>query len=207
MKVLVDGKEVREIGPDGPPLADLYRELVGGLFMEGRTVVAVATDGETITEEELTKLLDGESAPPGTMELRTLDTGELTRGTLAEVLKHLDRLRDGLRLTTDHLGRGERAEALGALRPTLEIWLAVCEAVQKVCVLAQVDLTAKMGDTSVGELQQSVVNALGDVQSAIEKEDWVKFADLLEYELLPSVDQWETLVNGLRDKLQTDQKA
>ena len=175
--------------------------------MDGRTVVAVAIDGETITDDELTKLLDSESAPPETMDLQTLDTRELTRGTLTEVLKHLDRLRDGLGLAIEHLGRGERAEALGALRPTLEIWLAVCEAVQKVCVLAQVGMTAKMDDTSVAQLQNAVVNALGDVQSAIEQEDWVKFADLLEYELLPSVDQWETLVNTLRDRIQTDQKA
>ena len=207
MKVVVDGTEVREFVPGGQPLAQVYRELVGRLFLEGRTVVAVVLDGQAITDEELTKLLDAERAPGETMELRTLDTAELSRGTLTEILKHLERLRDGLKLTIDHLGRGKRAMALGALRPTLEVWLAICEAVQKVCVLAQVDLTTKMDDTSVGELQQSVIDTLGDVQCAIEQEDWAAFAELLEHELLPSVDPWETLVIALRHRLETDQKT
>ena len=207
MRVLVDGKEARELVPGEQSLAQVYRELVGRLFLEGRTVVAVVLDGQAVTDEELTKLLDGERAPCETMELRTLDTVELSRETLTEVLKHLERLRDGLQLTIDHLGRGERAMALAALRPTLEVWLAICEAVQKVCVLVHVDLTTKMDDRSVGELQQSVIDTLGDVQGAIEQEDWAAFAEVLAHKLLPSVEPWEALVISLRDRLETDQKT
>lgn len=207
MKVLVDGNELRQVSPDGEPLAQIYRELVGGLFREGRTVVAVTLDGRTLKDDDLTRLLDGEESPGETLDLQTLDTAELSRATLAEISTHLERLREGLKMTVDHLGRAERAKALAALRPTLEIWLAVCEAVQKVCLLSQIELTAEREETTAGTLQESLVGSLGDVQSAIEQEDWVRLADLLEYELMPSVTGWDTLVKAVLDRLQGDVKA
>ena len=207
VRLLVDGNEVRHVPADGPPLAQVYRELVGGLFLDGRAVVAVTLDGRTLEDDELTTLLDGEQGGSQTMDLKTVDTGELSRSTLTEVTRHLDHLHDGLKLTVDHLGRGERGEGLGALRPTLEIWLAVCEAVQKVCVLQQIDVADELDDAGVGGLQQSLLRSLTDIQSAVEQEDWVRLGDLLEYELLPSVVRWKTLVNALLDRLKPDRKA
>ena len=66
MKLLVDGKEVREASAGR--LASAYREVVGGLLDSGRIIVSVALAGRVLDRDEQTRVLDGE--PP----LRTSGT-------------------------------------------------------------------------------------------------------------------------------------
>jgi len=202
VKILVDGVEVRETGDAAPALA--YREVIAELIARGRTVVSVTLDGRVLGREEQTRVLDGEGQAGGALELTTVGTTELARATLEEVLKHLDVLRSGLHTVGDHLARTERTRALETFRPTLEIWMAVCEAVEKVCVIARIDTETGDDALSLEPPRRRIVDALGEIRSAFEQEDWVKLADLIEYEMLPAADAWETLVAALLSRLQTD---
>ena len=102
------------------------------------------------------------------------------------------------------LAGGDRTKALGAFRPTLEIWMAVCEAVQKVCVVAGIDVACDLEGTSVAEEHRKIISALGEIQTTFVQQDWVKLSDLLEYEMLPATKRWEAVVNALLGKIQTD---
>lgn len=206
MKVVVDATEVREVDST-EALGLAYRELVGELFEDGRTVVRVSLDAKELSQDELTKLLDGEELGGDALELETVGTLDLTRDTLRQVAGHFDPLRRGLETAVTHLGRDERTQALEAFRPTLQVWLAICETVQKVCVLSGIDVAAGAPEVSLEAAHRRVVKVLGGIQSSFERQDWVKLADQLAHELLPVVDEWESLVRTLLQKLEHDQSA
>jgi len=199
VKLVVDGEEVRD-APAGT-LAATFGEVVGELLSE---VISVALDGRVLDRDDQTRVLDEEQSAGEELALTTVSTAELARATLDEVLKHLDVLRDGLRKAVDHLGRGERIQALECFRPTLEIWMAICEAVQKVCVIVDVHEVGGDGEPDIAAEHGKIVAALGEIQSAFEQQDWVKLSDLLEYEMLPAADAWEGVVRTLALRLQVD---
>jgi len=204
LNVLVDGKQVREVMPGSESLLEVYGEVVSGLFQSGRTVVGVVLDGRVLSQEEQKRLVDGEQVEAATLEVRTMGIVELASDTLEEVLKHLSPLRESLEKAVRHLGAGERAEALEAFRPTLDIWLAACEAVQKVCLLSGIDPRSDIGSTTVEAAHQKVVTTLQEVQASFEQQDWVRLSDVLEYEMLPIVAEWEALVKSLLEMVQSD---
>jgi len=206
VRILVDGEAADEAVAGGEALTEVYLRVVGELAARGRTVVGVSLDGRTLTQEDQTKVLDGETLGEA-LDLRTVSTRELATATLGEVAKHVDRARKGLRTAVERLGAGDRTEALAAFQPTLEIWMAVCEAVQKVCIVSDIDITADLAGTSVAGEHGKIVDALGDVQSALAQQDWVKLADVLEYEMLPATERWRTVVTSLLEKLQSDGRA
>jgi len=206
VKILVDGEAAANPTAGGEPLVELYRRAVAELLAQGRTVVSTSVDGRILVEDELTKVLDGESDGEA-LNLQTVATAELAGSTLKEVAKHVARLREGLRRAVDRLGADDRTGALEAFRPTLEMWMAVCEAVQKVCIVIGHDVAADLDGTSVADEHRKIVDALGEIQSAFEQQDWVKLGDLLEYEMLPATDRWEAVVNRLLHKVQADGRA
>ena len=202
MKVIVDGQEVRKVA-GGDDLAGVYRELVGGLLANGRTVTQVVLDGKEMTQSEQSEMMESPSAGGDVLELNTIPADALICGTLEQVLQHMDVLRGGIAAAVDEFAKGNREKSLEALQPALDVWAVVCEAVQKVAVLETLRSdSAVQVDPSAAEQEGSRV--LTELERAMIEGDWVAFGDLLEYELPGVVDTWEELVKSILSSHQSD---
>lgn len=202
VKFIVDGNELSGDMVEGKPAVSVYREVVAKQFMSGRTVVGMLLDGVAATTDQQARLFDGEEVDAKTVEFQTIATADLARETLKQLLKHFEPLRRGMKLCVDCLDRGERVAALEAFRPTLEIWLTLCDAVQKVCLLCNIDISTSLGPSTVLEAHDKVSRSLGGIQSAFGQKDWDKLRSVLESELLVAVDEWELLVQALLAKVE-----
>jgi hypothetical protein len=207
MKIIVDGKDERETAPGGAGLGEVYAEVATRLYDGGRTVVGLSIDGRDLTDEEQDKLLAGEDVGGSTLELRTMETRTLACETLSEVEKHCLVLREAIEMTVKLLGRGERPKALEEFKPALELWVAVFEAVIRTCTLVRVDNHEDLGGDTLGAGYARMVKVLNEVQTSLRGQDWVKLADVLEYEVLPVLDQWQKLVGAIRARLQGQRQA
>jgi hypothetical protein len=207
MKILVDGRQTREIGGDAAGLAAAYRETITGLAVGGRTVVKVSADGRELSNEQQEEMLSGTVLPRETLAFESEDTRELAANALGEVGRHFDPLRSALSVATQALGRSEGTKAFEALRPALEIWLATSQAVHQVVILTRLDTGGEGIGADFAATHRRTVGVFGEVLSTFQQEDWVRLNDLLEYELLPLVDEWENVVRVLQNSMRSDSQA
>lgn len=49
--------------------------------------------------------------------------------------------------------------------------------------------------------QESLLPVLDNMHSAQKNEDWIALADMLEYELIPALEEWSELIAGLKTKM------
>ena len=206
MKVLVDGNETRQINADAESVAAVYRETITALAADGRSVVKVLADSSELSNEQQARMLKGDALPQEILAFESEDTKELAGRALAEVETHLGPLRRALSAASEALGRDDRTSAFEALRPALEVWLATVQAVHQVVTLTHIDTDAGDGAEFM-RIHERTVDVFGHVQSTFQQEDWVRLNDLLEYELLPLADEWESLVLTLLNTLGPNSRA
>lgn len=202
VKVFVDGQDVREVTEE-VTVRDVYRELVGGLLVDGRTVTEVKLDGKVLSQDEQNEMLQEGSHSGAALELKTVATEPLIRETLEEVLKHITLLRVGITRAVEELSKGDRQKALEALQGVLNIWVVVSEAVQKVFALDMLK-DGREPDPAMIEKQKKGAEVLLEFERAMTESDWVTFGDLLEYELPGVVDGWESLVKEILASRESD---
>jgi hypothetical protein len=201
VKIIVDGQPWGDAESASRPSLDVYRELVRREFGRGRTVVSVFFDGLEASPQEQERMLAGEKLDVESMEFRTMSTEDLVRGTLDELTRHFTPLREALEATARWLAEGERRRALDAFRPSLDLWLGLCETVQRVCVLMLVDVGTPIGATSVLQAHEKIAASLAEVQACFEAQDWTRLASVISDGMLASVDEWEAIVKSLRERV------
>jgi len=123
------------------------------------------------------------------------------------VLEHFEPLKGALTAASEALGRDERTQAFEALRPALEVWLATSQAVHQVVMIARIETEGEGAGADFIEVHRKTVDVFGEVQATFHQEDWVRLGDLLEYELLPLVDEWSNLVQALQNILRSESQA
>ncbi len=200
MNVLVDGRVWAE-GAEASEAAVVCREVAAAEMARGRTVVAVMLDGIEADALQQERLVNGEDLGAGTIEFRTAPTTLLATATLDELARNVAPLREALEATSRWLAEGERRRALEAFRPSLELWMTFCETAQRVCLLMQIDVRAPLGKTSVAAAHERIAGALSAVEECIERQDWTQLAEVVSQRLLPSVDEWESIVKALSGRL------
>lgn len=198
MRIVVDGKSDAPESVATGTVADAYDEVASRMQRMGRTVLDVKLDGHVVTPEGRDEMFGKAAADCECMELETVDTRELAANTLSEVRRHLKPLREALESALETLGAMQRLRALETLKPTLEVWLAVCEAVSKVGILMGRDLSMPVGaGPSVEQGQQQVLAVLEKTQQVFVNQDWVGLADLIEYDFLPLVETWNQICQAM----------
>lgn len=199
MRVSFDGKEADSIASVGSgTVGQAYDASVGEVNRMGRTVLEVRLDGKLVASDERSTVFDRSVDEFEEMLLETVKTHDLVRAALTESRRHLTLCRDALRSSHTLLAASQQVKALKTLKPTLDVWMAVCEAVAKISILMGTNLTDPIvEDISVEGAQREVVEVLGRTREIFENKDWVGLSDLIEYEFLPLVTRWEKVCQAL----------
>ena len=199
MRVSLDSKEADGIASVGSgTVGQAYEASVGEVNRMGRTVLDVRLDGELVASDKRSAVFSRSVDEFDEMLLETVHTYDLIRAALTESRRHLMLCRDALRSSHAFLAASQQVKALKTLKPTLDVWMAVCEAVTKVGVLMGTDLTDPIvEDVSVEGAQHKVVEVLERAQKIFENKDWVGLSDLIEYEFLPLVTRWDKVCQAL----------
>ena len=210
MKILVDGHETREITRDTAGLAAVYRETITQLARDGRTVVKVLSDGRELDNQEQERLLKGEALPEHALSFETEDARQAALQVLVGISPKFEPLRKSLDQAAESLSTGGRNRALKLLQTILDFWLEIMQAVHPVVLLKQMMPWTEPDDPSkddFAKIHQNTMGFFSEVRTTLQQEDWVRLNDLLEYELLPLVDEWENLVQALQNSMRSDSQA
>jgi len=198
MRISLDGKESGLEAVAVGTVGQAYEATLEPVNRMGRTVLDVRLDGKVIEPEQRVVFFEKSVDEFDEMLLETVDTRELVRAAVVEARKHLTPCREALQSAQTLLAEGHQVRALQTLKPTLDVWMGVCEAVTKAAILMGMDLGHPVvGDLSIEGAQMLIVAILERTRAIFDNRDWSGLGELIEHELLPLVASWEGICRVL----------
>ena len=199
MAIFLDDQAV-ELG--GGDLAAVLQAAQQRLAADGRVVVEVQLDGESLAGNELELR---QNAQVGQAELRLYSAApaEVAMETLEQVRHRLEAVRQTQGEAADLLQQDRAAEALQKVAVSVEGWMQTQQAVAMVAGLTDIDLNAiTVDDQPVAAITESLVDALTTMKELLGAGDTVAMADALAYEWPEHVDAWDRLVEQLLTEIE-----
>jgi len=177
-----------------------YEAAVDDASRAGLTVLDVRGDGKLLTEASRPRVFEKSAADVNLMEIEPVDTHQLVRAAVAEARNHLAPCREALQAAHGLLYAQHHVRALKPLKPALEVWMAVCEAVTKAAILMGRDLTKPiLNNLSIEDSQHRIVDILDRTRVIFEQRDWSALSSLIETDFLPLVAHWEGVCRILEE--------
>ena len=198
MRISLDGRESDLEAVSVGTVGEAYEASLDPVNRMGRTVLDLRLDGKVIATEQRVVFFEKSVDEFDEMVLETVNTLELVRAAVVEARKHLTPCREALQSAQALLADGHHVRALQTLKPTLDVWMGVCEAVTKAAILLGIDLAGPIvNDLSIEGAQMLIVAVLERTRAIFDGKDWRGLGDLSEHELLPLVASWESICRTL----------
>lgn len=194
MAIFLDDQAVELAGDD---LAGVLRAAQRRLEPDGRVVVEVRIDGESLSGDELERQ---QAAAVADAELRLYSASPtaLAVETLEQVRCRLGQVRQSQGDAAEMLQQDRAAEALQKVGESVEGWMQTQQAVSLAAGLTGIDLGAVTVDGQpVSDITGDLVTALTNMKELLAAGDTVAMADALAYEWPEHVDAWDRLIGQL----------
>jgi hypothetical protein len=180
-------------------LEEALVELNEKFIPEGQQLFQVEVNGQFFTERYPRESRYVTLGEVSTLDLKTVSDEELARSILADAAVQVETLAQALeksaalfRLAAEDEANHYFAQVLEALR-----WLL--QTGEGACKVLDVDLkevsSPQIGDVS--DFLKRFQDLLEEMLQVYEEEDYILLADLMEYELLPMVKQWQKILSQL----------
>ncbi|MDD2904114.1 MAG: hypothetical protein PHU44_16940 [Syntrophales bacterium] len=180
-------------------LEEALLELNEKFIPQGQQLFQVEVNGEFFTERYPRESRYVRLGEVSRLDLKTVSDEELARSILADASQQADTLSQALeksaalfRLAAEDEANHYFAQVLEALRWLLQTGEGACQ-------VLEVDLgrmnTPQIGDVS--DFLKRFQDLLEEMLQVYEEEDYILLADLMEYELLPMVLQWQKILSQL----------
>jgi hypothetical protein len=179
--------------------AGMTLERVGAeLFQRGELVVRVEVDGQDLTGQD--RELWGGRTDVAELRLETQSPRALLEGSLRVSREWLPPLRSELASCADRFRRGEDAAAIDALIRVVEglrlLFVGVGQ-IQRLAANQGLFRDTGLPEGLVSDFQNEIPRLLDEIIQAQERRDWILLSDLLEYDVMDRLAQWEETVDTL----------
>lgn len=166
---------------------------------QNRVVVGICCDGRAVQASELEALLDHEASQFQRVDFSTCQTTALASAALAQAAELLGQLSASEASVAGLLNQGQTDKAIEVLQTTFFGWNQVHQAVAKSSQLLNWPLDEMtLDDKPITAVFEQLAGLLGEVRQALESQDYVLLADLLQYEFGPITAKWQGLLEQLR---------
>jgi hypothetical protein len=180
-------------------LEEALVELNEKFIPSGEQLFQVQINGQFFTERyprESRYITLGEVS---TLDLKTVTDADLARGILSDAALKVETLVQALekgaalfRLAAEDEANHYFAQVLEALRWMLQTGEGACQVLEVDMAHAS---SPQIGDVS--EFLRRFQDLLDEMLQVYEEEDYILLADLMEYELLPMVQEWQKILAHL----------
>ena len=183
-------------------VGDVVEEVKGHLPTQQRMLVAIRCDGEEIASEKLKDVLASPIGSYAKVELATMSPRQLAVDALEGAAALFGETSGMTREVVELLNQGQTPRAMKLLGSCLEAWNQAGDSVRRTAQLLSLDLDAmQVEQQPLPELFDVLREQLNGVKEAIEGRDYVLLADILQYELPQTAQQWERMIRAVRDRV------
>ena len=205
MEVLVDDQAYEITGPDDQTIAELANEVCNAKGHAGqRMVVGLRCDGQTVSNDKLTAVLQTPAGRFQRLELQTQPVAALVRATLTQALEVFEDSAASRHRVADLLDEGRHDAAMQQLQKFLNAWKQVQQCLVLSAQALEADLEAvRVNDLPLGQILDLIKTQLTGLKDAMETGDFVVVGDILRYEFDEPLAHWVALLKHLRQLAET----
>lgn len=185
----------------GTTLSDVFEAARSRLDPEGRLVIEVQLDGETLSPDALDDAMD-QTVAGREVSLYTAEAADLATAALEQIEAALEDAKLKQEQAGELLQQDRAGEAMTILGEAVQTWLQSQQAMAQSASLAGVELNeVRIDDRGFEDLTQELIERLTELKSLIEAGDTVSLGDALQYEWPELNDRWRAIAAHLRDRV------
>ncbi len=174
---------------------------------EGAAVLSVKLNGEDITGKDRSHLEEMSVDDIQQLEVQTGNPKDLARTTLYSIAEFLEKLLKELQETSElfRLENQERSsQSFLRCLDGMQVFMHTLETCRRLLGIS-FELLFFPGengqdDITVGESRRKLFSVLDNMIDAQTDQDWVLMADMLEYELIPVLEDWRRIIPAILEK-------
>lgn len=166
--------------------------------LENRVVTDVLLNKEVFSELYPHQAEDIAASDIASVELRSMPFGEMALSMAQELFKVSQLMSNASRSIAKLFRQADNDEALEMLQDLLEVSR---DFMSMIGVLRTEFLLST--DAEFSQNVEKLSALLGEMTEGLQNEDWILFADLLEYEFVPLCEEWKQVIQSLRDGIRT----
>jgi hypothetical protein len=201
MEISLDRKSIELEGLQGSNLEEILMRVMSEHVQPGTVITGVKLNGAGYSEK---KPHDAEDVPVKdikTLEIDTMSAEEMARHFFHNGGKHLDLLIKGAEKISELFRIADETEANEHYSEYLENLRLFIKMVAESKEALRLNFSAiPFQNATVEDEVQKLSNVMDQMLKVQENEDWVMLADLLEYELIPLLKEWNEILAVLQDK-------
>lgn len=188
--IVIDGRESSLSLSNYGNLEEVLSKIMEDEAFGERIVTDVLVDDEAFSELYPHQAEDIDADSFSRLELRTISLNDMASEVLVELPKVIDIMAHGSKRVAELFRQSELADGLEMLQDIVAVSRDMLGTID---VLRANYSAGKMVELdALGDSLGSLLDELGD---AMEDEDWMLVADLIEYEFLPACDGWRSVIS------------
>jgi hypothetical protein len=166
----------------------------------GDTVLSVKLNGEDITGKDQSDLIELPVTDIEELEVQTGDPKQLARSTLYSIADFLEQLLKELQNTAElfRMNHSQRSnDSFLRCIDGLQVFMHTMESCRRLLGISyELIFVPSNGEQerSVAECRRELFGTLDAMIEAQSDQDWVLMADMLEYELIPNLEEWRRII-------------
>lgn len=208
-KIIINEEEKNYDTSSFDSLKKLYENLLGEFAAQEYFVTKIKLNGEELSENELQKKGHLPVNDIESLELIILTMPEIALNNINNTMEYLGKLIPAVKNASELFRTKSPEEANKYYLQCIEGLTWFQEVVDNISSLLKQELeTVDLSPKSFEELQKQLLSITKEVSDSQAKKDWVMLADLLEYELTPYLEEWQSVlplfVRAVQKKIKSD---
>ncbi|ADU63051.1 MAG: hypothetical protein KUA35_04995 [Pseudodesulfovibrio sp.] len=194
--IVIDGKQYDIGAVNFQNLEQVFNKVVEDGHLEDRIVTDVLLNNEPFTEIYPHQSEDIEMSEVQSLEIVTMSAGEMAVEVTLELYKVVNIMAEGGKRVAQLFRQADDSEALDTYQDLLDV---IRNFLRTIGVLR--DEYSLKDNAQYTKAAENLNELFTEMSSVLENEDWILLADLLEYEFLPAVEKWKSVIKNLRDDI------
>jgi len=201
MDIRVDDEILDQPIGDGDRLEALIATVNRTVGAQGRTITAVFCDGRELDADQLTQALQSPIKEFARLELRSQPASLVAARIFEQAAALFEETEKDQPLIVEMLNEGNMVRGMELLAGSFRLWQQAHEAVTHAVRLAGIQLDEiRIGETPSLDIINGLHEKLAQIKEALQARDFVMLADILQYELAETIENWKKLIAGLQER-------
>ena len=200
MEILLDQQSTAIEESNVNNLEEILVKVMSDLIKPGQVITTVKLNGEVYSEENPHDAVRISLSDIETLEICTMATDEIAWRFLDSGVEQVDMIIQGAQKISELFRIADESEANEEYANFLESLRLFLQMVAEVKAILNLDLTSTFKGRTVEDRVEKLSEMMDQMLHVQEEEDWIMLADLLEYELIPILEEWKSILPLLKEK-------
>jgi len=204
MQVYLDNEPYDLTCSEQMTIGQVVDQVKSALPDEQRMLVAVRCDGQDVLPDRLETVLAESVDRYEKLELETSSPWDLAASALSGAGELFAETQGLIEQVVDLLNQGQTTRAMDLLGNCLQVWNQASETVRRTAQLVGLDLDRiVVAGQPISDVFAKLREQLGSVKESLEGRDYVLLADILQYEVPATAQQWQQMIQVVLDQVET----